>query len=162
MPRLDMERPKARPALGRLALLGLVVLGTLWGFHRHFENVALRFQAGEAVADETGQLPAERLALLREAATALREAYGISLTILVRPGPVAAPPPDPKTLFIGLDTAGRTAVVLLPPLLAKALPPELAQSLASGYFDPYFAAGAWPEGLYSGVLAILEALRDQR
>ncbi len=151
-----------RPTLARLALLGLVVLGTLWGFNKHFENVATRLQAQEAISDETGQLPPERLALLREASSALREAYGVHLAIVVRPGTVAAPAPDPKTLFIGLDTASNAAVVQLPPLLAKALPPELAQSLASGYFDAYLAAGAWPEGLDAGVLAILEALRDQR
>ncbi|WP_243440058.1 hypothetical protein [Fundidesulfovibrio soli] len=166
MTRLDLDPAPARigmrPTLARLALLGLVVLGTLWGFNKHFENVATRLQAQEAITDETGQLPPERLALLREASDALREAYGVQLSIVARPGPVSAPPPNPKTLFIGLDTASNAAVVQLPPLLAKALPPELAQSLASGYFDAYLAAGAWPEGLYTGVLAILEALRDQR
>ena len=166
MTRLDLDsappRIGMRPTLLRLALLGLVVLGTLWGFNKHFENVATRLQAQEAISDETGLLPPERLALLRAASAALREAYGIRLVIVVRSGPVTAPQRDPKTLFIGLDTASSTAVAQLPPLLAKALPPELAQSLASGYFDAYLAAGAWPEGLYTGVLAILEALRDQR
>ncbi len=147
-------------AMWRILLLLLVVLGTIWAYSWHFENLALRLKSQDAILDETGQLPPERLALLRDAGHAMREAYGITLRVQVRTGPVKAPEPDPKTLFIGLDTASGTSVVQLPPLLARALPDGLAQSLANDYFQPYFAADAWPEGLYACVLTILEALRD--
>ena len=147
-------------AMWRILLLMLVVLGTIWAYSWHFENLALRLKSQDAIVDDTGRLPQERLALLRDAGHAMREAYGITLRVQVRTGPVQIPEPDPKTLFIGLDTVSGTSVVQLPPLLARALPAGLAQSLANDYFQPYFAADAWPEGLYSCVLTILQALRD--
>ena len=156
--RIDLNEKPRRFAPPRLLLLLLVVLGTAWAFNLHFENMAKRMSAEADIVDETGTLPPERVALLKDASRAMREAYGVTLRVLVRKGPVSPPSPDPKTLFIGLDTASGTAVVHLPPLMARALPQELAASLQSGYFDAYFAAGTWPEGLYSCVLAILEAL----
>jgi len=158
--RIEFASAPTRPALPRGLLLILVVLGTVWAYTWHFENMALRLKAQDAISDETGRLPPERLALLRDASHAMHEAYGVTLRVQVRTGPVQAPEPDPKTLFIGLDTASRASVVQLPPLLSRALPAGLAQSLANDYFQPYFAADAWPEGLYACVLTILEALRD--
>jgi len=159
--RIDLGGPRKGVAVPRLMLLVCVILGTVWAYSWHFGNVAERFNRQDSISDETGFLTPERVYLLRDAASALRRAYGLTLMVKARPGPVTPPLPDSRTLFIGLDTAGGTAVVVLPPLLAKALPVELAQSLQSGYFAPYFAAGTWPEGLCSAVLAILEALRDQ-
>ncbi|MFP5222393.1 MAG: hypothetical protein ACLGSA_08895 [Acidobacteriota bacterium] len=158
--RIEFAPNASRPALPRGLLLLVVVLGTIWAYSWHFENMAQRIKAQDAISDETGLLPPQRLALLRDADHAMREAYGISLRIQVRTGPVQAPPSDPRVLFIGLDTSSGTSVVQLPPLVARALPSGLAQSLANDYFQPYFAAGAWPEGLYACVLTILEALRD--
>ena len=162
--RIDFAPPVRRAtlprALHRILLLMLVVSGMVWAYSWHFENLLQRMKAQDSIVDETGQLPPERLALLRDADRAMREAYGVSLRVLARKGPVEPPPPDPKVLFIGLDTAAGRGVVILPPLMARALPAGLAQSLANDYFDPYFAAGVWPEGLYACVLTIMEALRD--
>jgi hypothetical protein len=160
--RIEIDPAPSRFALPRMALLAVVVVATGWAFTRHFEGVADRFKQAETIRDETGALTPERARLLQDAAKVLREAYGMDLTIQARNGPVTPPAPGPRTLFIGLDTAGRKASVILPPLLDRALPPELAQSLANGYFDPFFAAGTWPDGLNSFVLAILEALRDAK
>ena len=159
--RIDLGESRRGHPVFRLLLLLCVFLGTIWVYSWHFENVAERMNRRDPISDETGTLTRERLELLREASSALSRSYGVTLVVKVRQGPVAIPKEDPKTLFIGLDTAGGTATVILPPLLAKALPEELAQSLQSGYFAPYLAAGNWPEGLYSAVLAILEALRDR-
>lgn len=154
------SRPTLPSAVWRILLLVLVVLGTVWAYSWHFENLANRLKSQDTIIDDTGRLQPERLALLRDAGHAMREAYGITLRVQVRTGPVQPPAPDAKTLFIGLDTASGTSVVQMPPLLARALPAGLAQSLANDYFQPYFAADAWPEGLYACVLTILEALRD--
>lgn len=160
--RLDLSEKPRRFTLARTLLLLCVVLGTLWAFNRHFEDLADRFAEQEAISDTTGTLPQERLNLLRQAAHALRQGYGLDLRIQIRNGPLAPPQAGPATLFIGLDTASKTSITLLPALLAKALPPELARSLQTDYFAPYLDDGSWPEGLYAAVLAIMEALSDQR
>ena len=161
-PRLDFSEPKRRFTPLRGVLTAGVVLGTLWAFNWNFERMAAQYAVQEAISDTTGTLTPERLDLLREAARAIQQAYGLDLRIQARPGPLSPPDPGPRTLYIGLDTASRRAVVLLPPLLARALPPELARSLQSDYFAPYLDDGSWPEGLYAAVLAIMEALSDQR
>lgn len=160
--RIELETGRGRFPLPRLVLLALVILGTAWAFTRHFEGVADRFQPSGVIRDETGTLTTGQMTLLRDAAKAMREAYGIDLAIHASKSMAAPPPPSPRTLYVGLDVPGRQAVVLLPPLLHRALPSELAQNLANGYFDPFFAAGTWPDGLNSFVLAILEALRDAK
>ncbi len=163
MEQIDLKgSAKRRFTPPRFLLLLCVLLGTIWAFNLHVENIAHRIAQENEIVDETGTLPPERLTLLRDASRAMRENYGVTLKVLVRSGPVKAPPDDPKILFIGLDTASKRAVLWIPPLMARALPPELAARLQSGYFDPYFAEGAWPEGLYSCVLTILEALDDKR
>jgi len=160
---LEPPRRRARfPAPPRLLLLVLVLAGTVWAFKAHFENVIRGIEAGSTVSDETGSLPEDKVKLLTDAAQALKAAYGVNLVIRVSKGEAIPPPATADTLFIGLDTSASTATVVLPPLLAKALDPGLAARLQSGYFDAYFAAGTWPEGLYSCVLTILEGLDDKR
>lgn len=161
--RIGFDEKKRGPAWPRLLPLLLVVLGVVWVFNWHFGALAERMKAREDIVDETGLLTPAKIDLLREASRLMREHYGVTLKITVRPGAVAPPePPGPHTLFIGLDTQNARAITILPPLLEKSLPPELAHILQNGYFAPYLAAGTWPEGLYSALLAILEALRDTR
>jgi len=160
--RINLEGPRKRFSVPRALLLMCVILGTVWAYSRHFQGVADRFQHVDDIRDETGTLPPEKIKLLRDSSRVMQDTYGIVLRIVVSRSSVYPPTQDPKALFIGLDISAGKAVVVFPPLLAKALPPELAQKLSSGYFDPFFADNAWPEGLYSCVLAILEALREQR
>ena len=159
--RFELETRRKGISMPRGLLLLCVVLATVWAYSRHFEGVADRFQHANDIRDETGTLTPEKITLLRDASRVMQDSYGVSLRIIVSRSAVQPPSQDPKTLFIGLDVSASQAVVVFPPLLAKALPPELAQRLSSGYFDPFFADKAWPEGLYSCVLIILEALREQ-
>ncbi|WP_243358706.1 hypothetical protein [Fundidesulfovibrio terrae] len=159
--RIELGGGRGKFSMPRGLLLLCVVLAMVWAYSRHFEGVADRLSRQDAVLDETGTLSADKIKLLRDASKVMHDTYGVSLRVVVRRGPVTPPPADPSVVFIGLDVAGKQAVTAIPPLLAKALPPGLAEQLANGYFDPFFAAGTWPEGLYSCVLAILEALRER-
>jgi len=159
--RIELGGGRGKFSLPRGLLLLSVVLLTMWAYSRHFEGVADRLARQDPILDETGTLSTDKVKLLRDASKAMRDTYGLTLRVHVRRGPVTPPPADPAMVFIGLDVEAKTAITQIPPLLAKALPSELARELASGYFDPFFAAGTWPEGLNSCVLTILEALREQ-
>ena len=159
--KIELGGGRRKFSMPRGLLLLCVILAMIWAYSRHFEGVADRLSRQDAVFDETGTLSAERIKLLRDASKVMHDTYGVSLRVHVRRGPVTPPPADPSVVFIGLDIEGRHAVTVIPPLLAKALPSGLADELASGYFDRFFADGTWPEGLYSCVLAILEALRER-
>ena len=161
--RIDLGGPSRRPPVPRLLLLVGVMLCVAWLFTWHFGNVSERMVAGESIRDETGTLTPAQTQLLRDAGRVLNEVYGLRLRVLVRSQTVSAPAePDPKTLFIGLDTVGRRHVLVLPPLLAKALPRELVRELTDGELAAGLNGDDWPRGLNRALLAILEALRDHR
>lgn len=144
-----------RLQLPKILVLGAVIVLTIAGFQWHFERMAERYEAQALIRDETATLSTRQMDLLRQVGAALRDGYGLTLRVVVRHGTTEPPALDAKTIYIGLDTAANKGVVVLPPLLAKALPPELVESLAGPWFEPYFAAQDWPEGLmacltYSG------------
>lgn len=159
-----VEFPSARPSLQarltRPALMVLVFLGAIWAFSAHFADVAKKIDAQTTIVDETGRLSPADLERLRLAARFLRAGYGVTLRLSVRPGPVDPPPLDAATAFVGLDTASGRSVVVLPPLLAKALSPETAAALTGPFFDTSFAANAWPEGLSAWVTQLVESLDE--
>jgi len=159
---VDPEKKPFRLQVPRLLLLAAIIVLTIAGFHWHFSRITERLEAQALIRDETATLTHGQLDLLRQVATALQGGYGLTLRVVVRHGAVDPPPLDAKTVFVGLDTAAGKGVVVLPPLLAKALPPELARSLAGSWFEPYFAAQTWPEGLMACLRRILEALDDRR
>jgi hypothetical protein len=152
--------PPRRFARTLLALS--VALLAIWGFYRHYQNVTGDFESQRDIYDETRRLSPDELSRLRLAAAAFREAYGLNLRVSVRNGPVSPPPADPRTIFIGLDATHDQSVIVIPPLMAKALPPELAERLAGDFFAPYFAVQAWPEGLMAWAATALEALGEPR
>ena len=159
---LDPPKRPFRLQLPRMFLLAAVAVLTIAGFQWHFHRMATRLEAQALIRDETATLTTGQLDLLRQTGAALHAGYGLTLRVAVRHGAVEVPALDAKTVFIGLDTATGQGVVVLPPLLARALPPEVAANLAGPFFEPYFAAQAWPEGLMACLRRILEALDDRR
>ncbi len=159
---IDPPRRPFRLQVPRLLLLAAIVILTIVGFQWHFGRMADRFEAQALIRDETATLTPEQMDLLRQTAAVLRDGYGLTLRVVARHGAVELPVLDAKSVFIGLDTAAGQGVVVLPPLLTKALPPALAERLAGPYFEPYFADNAWPQGLMACLRSILEALDDRR
>jgi len=154
--------PAPRSRWPRMILALAVGLLAVWGFYRHFQNVTGRFAAEEEIYDQTKRLSPDELDRLHQAAQAFRRDYGLNLRVAVLSGPVTPPVVDAGTIYIGLDVPQSRAVVIVPPLLAKSLPPDMAARLAGDFFAPYFAAQAWPEGLLAWTSLALEALGEQK
>ncbi len=129
---------------GLLLLLGLVLLAFWKNSARNMERINARF----GLSDETGTLSKAEQEHVQAFITALRASYGIEARVQVRQGEVDPPKPDGKTLFVGLGLRGKTAVVLLPPLVERALGPDFARQLKAEHFPFHFGPGkSWPKGL---------------
>lgn len=129
---------------GLMAVFGLVGLG----FWKNSERNVERLNARYGLSDETKSLSGDEQEHVQAWITALRAGYGIEGRVQVRQGPPVPPPQDGKTLFIGLDVAGKTAVVALPPLVERALGADFGRRLAAEHFPFHFAPGRdWRKGL---------------
>ena len=142
-------RKGSRPSITFLRGVLLIAVFALAAvlYQRNFEKRLDLINTRAAVYDQTATLTAEQRDALRDFAAALKHEFGIELRIQVRTNGLTLPEADSKTLFIGLDLAARKAVILMPPLLERALDPPFVRGLREEHFAPYFAEGDWPLGL---------------
>ncbi len=115
-------------AVRTLLLIGLfVVCG--FAFQAHFARRFADIEARHAFLDETGSVRPEERAVLDAAAAGLREGWGLRVLVHVRSGAVLAPKIGPDRLFVGVAPGRRQALVLLPPLVKRAVPAGLEHEL---------------------------------
>ena len=127
-----------------IVLLGLVVVGFWKNSERNIERINARF----GLSDETRTLSKVEQEQVQAFITALRKSYGIEARVLVRQGAVTPPEQDGKTLFLGLSLDEKSAVVMLPPLMERALGADFARSLTGEHFPFHFGPGkSWQKGL---------------
>lgn len=106
----------------RLALLLGVFAVCAWAFQAHFTRRFASIEARNAFWDETGLTRPEDRAALDEIVGRLRERWGLRVSVHIRKGAVPAPEDKPKGIFVGVSPGRRQALVLLPPLVKKAVP----------------------------------------
>jgi len=129
---------------GLLALFSLVIVG----FWKNSERNIERINASHGLSDETKTLSTVEKEQIQSFITALRKTYGVEARVQVRRGAPTPPDQDGKTLFVGLDLDAGTAVVMLPPLVERALGPDFARQLAAEHFPFHFGPGRnWQKGL---------------
>lgn len=145
---------------GMLLLAVFAIVAVL--YQRHFAKTMDRINTRSTVYDTTGVMTSEQRDAIRDFAAALKQEFGIELRIQVREGAVTLPETDAKTLFIGLDLAGREATVILPPLLERALDPAFVRRLREEHFTPFFARGDWPLGLSLALRDLWQKLEAMR
>lgn len=142
----------------RAVLLITVFAGAAVLYQRHFAKTLDRINTRSTVYDQSGTMSPEQRDALRDFAAALKEEFGIELRIQVRNEGLVPPETDSKTLFIGLDLAAPRAVVVLPPLLERALDPDFVRRLREDHFAPYLAQGNWTRGLSLALRDLWEQL----
>lgn len=142
---------------GIVALLGLAVVGFWKSSERNIERINARF----GLSDETKALSKAEQEQVQAFITALRKSYGIEARVQVRTRELDLPEQDGKTLFVGLSLDGKFAVVVLPPLVQRALGADFAERLMSEHFPFYFAPGkSWQRGLILALDLIQARLAD--
>ncbi|PKN07891.1 MAG: hypothetical protein CVU73_10840 [Deltaproteobacteria bacterium HGW-Deltaproteobacteria-8] len=140
-----------------LVVLGLVVVGFWKNSERNIERINARF----GLSDETKTLSQAEQEQIQGFITALRKTYGIEARVQVRQGALDPPEQDGKTLFVGLSLDKKSAVVLLPPLMERALGADFAQSLTREHFPFHFGPGkSWRRGLLLALELIQSRLAE--
>lgn len=161
------NRRDAPPWEGLLRGLGLifVFLGVIWLFWQHNARMlemieSQRNVSQQIVLDETRVLTDEQKKAISDLSRALQVNYGLKLLVIVDVRPVLVPEIDAKTIFIGMYPEGHQAVVILPPLVERAVGRGLADHLRLNHFPPYWQTGNWPQGLGDALALIWDALGD--
>lgn len=142
---------------GMLLIAVFVVVAAL--YQRHFKSTMEKIQTRSTVYDQSGLMSPELRDSLRGFAAALKDEYGVELRIQVRRTGIEEPVMDSKTLFVGLDLYEQRAIILLPPLMERALGPEFVNYLRHEHFAPYFAQDDWPLGLSTALRMLWDQLR---
>jgi hypothetical protein len=133
---------------GLMALLGLMVLGFWKNSERNVERINARF----GLSDETKTLSKAQQEQVQAFIAAMRKTYGIEARVQVRQGAPSPPEQDGKTLFLGLSLDDKSAVVVLPPLMERALGADFATRLGTEHFPFHFGPEkSWQNGLLSAL-----------
>lgn len=160
---MDDETPLLR--FFRYIIIALLFCGVIWGFWINNERrMEMLKKPQPARIDNTGALSDGQQRELAHFQSRFRDAYGLSMVILVRDERFAQPflqsGERAGTVFLGLVPRARQVVFELPPLAEAALGEELARYLRQEHFMPYFADGNWPEGLAKGLNMITRRFDD--
>lgn len=132
----------------RFAALLLVIGLTMFAFWKNSERKVAAIEARLGLSDETKSLSEDERRRVQDFITALRRDYGLEARVQIAAGELTPPKPDGKTLYLGLAPGSRTAVVQLPPLVARALGPDFASRLEAEHFPFHFGPGrSWQKGL---------------
>lgn len=143
----------------RLMLLVAVFAGAATLFNRHFSNRFERLEAEQAVSDRTGRLAPDHKAFARQFGRAVKARYGADFRLLAAEG-AASPPPDrsPRALYLGLDPTARAAILLLPPLLGRAIDDAFEARLVAD-LETALAEDRWPDALPPALTELWNALQ---
>ncbi len=145
----------------RVMALMAVVAVSIMLYQRHFENALDRIQSKTAIWDQAGVLDDESRQYIRSVSKDLENNLGIELRVWVRTEPFEPPELAPKILFLGVCLPLKTAVVVFPPLAAKALGPDIGRFLEEEHFRDYFKQGDPATGVVAAVGLIYQALSDE-
>lgn len=154
-PRERGERPLVR--LVRVVVFGLACLAILWGAARNHDRVIRDLNARSAAQDQTGTLTDQDRAFLLGFVDSLRERYGVTCRVGVLKDGYAPPERDPKAMQVVIAPGAGRAGVAFPPLMDRALGPDLAPELAAR-LERAAAQGRWPEELKDVLITVWERL----
>lgn len=127
MPRL----PRGKGQGWRSIALILVLGAALYGFWKNAEQQMQVIGQRGAIMDETDSLTNEQLDKLREMAAALKESYGIKVTMLISKDEIEWPKGGeaPLELFIAVIPERKEVVMSFSPLLRRGLDEEFCYKL---------------------------------
>ena len=155
--------PHGRSPLERL-VRGLLLIGVfalaIVAYRAYFDRLLDQMEARGTIADPGRILSEADRQAVRGEALALRRRFGLELRLRLGGTPPAASPDDPKTVWFYFDPACRGSRVVLPALVASALPAGLPDDLASGHMDAACREGRAREGVLGALGIFGEALGD--
>ncbi|MDP2848581.1 MAG: hypothetical protein Q8O35_10375 [Humidesulfovibrio sp.] len=148
MARFTLHAKGPLEALLRLAGLMLVMGLVVFAFWKNSERNMERLNARFGLSDETKSLSPDERDHVQAFIASLRKEYGIEARVQVTRTRPQSPEADGKTLYVGLCPDEKSAVVQLPPLMARALGADFSRMLVDEHFPFHFAAGkSWQKGL---------------
>lgn len=155
--------PRGRSPLERLlraALLGGVFALVIVAYQKNFQDVIEKAAAKGTVADPAGVLSPDDRAWILARAAGLRRRFGLELAVRLGGNPTLPGPDDPKTVFVYFDPGCLESRVVVPPLVASALPPGLPADLGRAHLDAACREGRGREGVLATLGLLLDSLDE--
>ena len=126
---LNILPPKGRRQPWRIALIVLLLAGAGWWYAGYFERRMAEFSSGRDIVAPQGVLTRDQRSALQELSRDLKKHYGFLVRLHVRDRQGPLPELTPQTLFASIGP-GEDAIVVLPHLAGRALPPETTELYA--------------------------------
>ena len=163
MPILQRLRPQGTTSSERVLrsmIFVLLLFGIGYLFWHNYDRSMQRVTARHAVVDRTGQLAPELSKEVVEFSRRMRERFGIAVEVRIARQELLAPEGDAKTLYIGIVPSRQLAVVMLPPLMERALEPTFVAYLMNDHFGRYWAEeNGWQSGLQEAMVLVWDRMR---
>ncbi|WP_052813185.1 TPM domain-containing protein [Desulfonatronum thioautotrophicum] len=155
-------RRDSPPWEGLVRALGIVFvfMGVIWLFWKHNQRTIEMLDTHQVVVDRGGQLTEEQKRSVRDLSRALKSSFGLDLQLVVTTDTLPRPMVDTKTIHIGIYPEGEAVLVVLPPIVERALGQGFTRYLQDSHFEPYWADGNWRRGLGEALSLIWEALNS--
>lgn len=155
-------RRDAAPWEGLLRALGMifVFMGVIWLFWKHNQRTIEMLDSHQVVVDRGGMLTDAQKQSIRDLSRALKSSFGLDLRLVVVDDGLARPLVDAKTIHIGIDPESKMFLVVLPPIVERALGQGFTRYLREEHFAPYWASGNWQRGLGEALSLIWNALNS--
>jgi hypothetical protein len=145
---------------GLLRSLGVifVFLGVIWLFWKHNERTLDMLESQQVVQDRVDALSDKQRKSVRDLARAMESRFGLELRLVIAAEKMRIPVAGTRTIFIGIVPRAEQVVVVLPPLVERALGREFAEHLRHEHFRPYWDDQDWQKGLGEALAMIWEGL----
>ena len=130
-------------------ILGLVA----WGFWQNTQNQLNAISSRLSVWDEPKVLSDEERSGLRAMIAEFKTRQGIDVYMEITNGPLKTPPAERPLIYMGINQQNNEVMLVLPPLLKKALGNDLVEQIKIDQMQPHMAnkasADAWASALRS-------------
>ncbi|GAB6057718.1 TPM domain-containing protein [Desulfonatronum parangueonense] len=155
-------RQDAPPWEGLLRTLGVifVFMGVIWLFWKHNQRTIEMLDTRQVVMDQAGALTEEQKNSVVELSRALRVSFGLELRLLIATDALSMPVLDARTIYIALNPEQEQVVVVLPPIVERALGHGFTTYLRHEHFIPYWESGNWQRGLGDALGMIWDSLSN--
>lgn len=135
-----------------------VFMGVIWLFWKHNQRTIEMLDTRQVVMDQTGALTEEQKDSVVDLSRALRASFGLELRLLIATDALATPALDAKTIYIALNPEQEQVLVVLPPIVERALGYGFTAYLRHEHFMPYWESGNWQRGLGEALGMIWDTL----
>ncbi len=157
--RIKVPTEDESPLKAFVRSVGVVIVFVCVGilFWKNYESTLDKIVSRQTIYDATKTLSRSQKRILKEFSRYLRDVYGFDFRVNVSKTHLILPQSSKKVLYIGICPPKKKAVVILPVVLKRALPPKFVEYM-EGPLIHKLTSQNWPIALMETVQLIYNQL----